>query len=53
MENENQPQGKKWYKKWWVIAIIAVVILIAISLVSGGDETKKGFKEGFEAGAER
>ena len=21
MENENQTQKKKWYKKWWVIVI--------------------------------
>ncbi len=53
MEKENQPQKKKWYKKWWVIAIFAVAVLIIIGAVSGGDKTKDGFKDGFEAGKQK
>jgi len=34
-EEMQQPIQKPFYKKWWVWAIAAVVIIVAIALFSG------------------
>lgn len=36
-ETMQQPTKKPFYKNWWVWAIAAVVIILAIALFSGGD----------------
>ena len=36
-EEMQQPIQKPFYKKWWVWAIAAVVVIVAIALFSGGD----------------
>ncbi len=36
-EEMQQPTKKPFYKKWWVWGIAAVVVVVAISLFSGGD----------------
>jgi hypothetical protein len=52
MENEIQPQKKKWYKKWWVITLFVILALIVIGFL-GDSENKNSFKERLEQGKEK
>ncbi len=52
MENEIQPQKKKWYKKWWAITLLIILAIIIIASF-GNSKNENGLKEGFEQGKER
>lgn len=49
MENQTK---KKWYEKWWVIALVAIVGLYIIFAISNKD-ARQSMKEGFKQGSQQ